>query len=138
MTRKYRSYRLEVDPLRNDRAVEVLLADLSRPHMRAFHCAWWSCHVGFVLWFSISPLLSEIEDSLELTDYYVYLSNIAGISATVITRFLLGPLCHTIGPRVLTSCVLAVASVAVALIGTINGLKLALKSAHHNQIICYQ
>ena len=114
-------YRLHVDSRRNYRAVEILLCDLSRPHMRAFHTAWWSFFVGFVLWFSVSPIVSDIQDTQELTSDEVWISSLVGIAGTVATRLIVGPLCHTIGPRRLTTIMLAGASIATSLTGLVNG-----------------
>lgn len=55
-TSKYQEYDLRVDPLQDDRAIEIKLCPCSgkRPHMRAFHFAWWSYHVAFLMWYVLS------------------------------------------------------------------------------------
>jgi len=47
---KYYPYQLTVDPNQDDRASQILLCSFQRPHMRAFHFAWWSYHVAFMMW----------------------------------------------------------------------------------------
>ena len=49
-TKKYESYHLEVDPSQDNKANQIKLFSFQRPHMRAFHCAWWSYHVAFLMW----------------------------------------------------------------------------------------
>jgi hypothetical protein len=49
--KKYKTYDLPVDPLQNDRASKIKLCSFKRPHMRAFHYAWWSYHVAFLMWY---------------------------------------------------------------------------------------
>ena len=64
--KKYQRYELDVDPNQDDKAKEILTCTFARPHMRAFHCSWWSFFIAFFIWFSISPLLSEIREDLGL------------------------------------------------------------------------
>ena len=47
---KYFPYHLRVDPQQDDRANEIKLCSIQRPHMRAFHFAWWCYHVAFMMW----------------------------------------------------------------------------------------
>jgi hypothetical protein len=48
--KKYFPYLLKVDPEQDDRASEIKLCSAQRPHMRAFHFAWWCYHVAFLMW----------------------------------------------------------------------------------------
>ncbi len=47
---KYFPYHISVDPYQDDRASEIRLCSIKRPHMRSFHFAWWSYHVAFFMW----------------------------------------------------------------------------------------
>jgi hypothetical protein len=47
---KFGDYDLVVDPDQDDSANEIKLCSIKRPHMRAFHCSWWSYHVAFLMW----------------------------------------------------------------------------------------
>ncbi len=48
--KKYFPYHLKVDPDQDDRANEIKLCSVRRPHMRAFHFSWWCYHVAFLMW----------------------------------------------------------------------------------------
>jgi NNP family nitrate/nitrite transporter-like MFS transporter len=88
--------------------------------MRAFHCAWWGFFIAFFIWFSIAPLLSEIRTTLDLTKEQIWTSSIVGVGGTIFMRFILGPLCDKIGPRLLMSLLLCFASVPTACTGLVN------------------
>jgi len=121
-TSKYQEYDLRVDPLQDDRAIEIKLCPCSakRPHMRAFHFAWWSYHVAFLMWFSITPLQKEIQKTLNLTKQQLWTSSIAGVSSTIVMRFILGPFCDKYGPRILMGIILLSSAVPTALTGLVN------------------
>ena len=87
--------------------------------MRAFRTSWWAFFVAFFIWFSISPLLSEIRDDLGLTKQQIWTSSIAGVGGTIFVRFLVGPLCDVYGARVLFAICLCVASIPTALTGLV-------------------
>ncbi|KAL7560306.1 hypothetical protein ACA910_005207 [Epithemia clementina (nom. ined.)] len=123
--KKYSHYELEVDPNQDDRAVEIELYSLARPHMRSFHASWWCFFTAFFIWFSIAPLLSEIRDDLGLTKSEVWTSSIAGVGGTIFMRFLLGPLCDKYGARVLftgTLCAAAIPTACTGFVQTATGL----------------
>ncbi len=88
--------------------------------MRAFHCAWVAFFIAFFIWFAISPLLSEIRDTLDLSNEEIWTSSIIGVTGTIFMRFLLGPLCDKIGARLLFSVVLCFASIPTACTGFVN------------------
>ena len=114
-----RVYDLDVDPNQDDRATHIKIRSFARPHMRAFHCAWWGYFIAFNLWFAASPLLGEIRDSLNLTNEQIWESSIAGVGGTVLMRFLLGPLCDKYGARILYLLVLCAASIPTACTGLV-------------------
>jgi NNP family nitrate/nitrite transporter-like MFS transporter len=123
--KKHNQYHVEVDPEQDDKAKEILLCSFERPHMRAFHCAWWSFFVAFFIWFAITPLLPEIRDDLNLTKQEVWNSSMVGIGGTIFVRFILGPLCDVYGARTLFAVILCVASIPTACTGFVqsaNGL----------------
>eukprot|EP00980_Cylindrotheca_fusiformis_P002377 scaffold546_cov115-Cylindrotheca_fusiformis.AAC.6 len=113
-------YSLDVDPDQDDRATEIKLCNFSRPHMRAFHFSWIGFFIAFFIWFAIAPLLSEIQDTLDLDKKEVWTSSIVGVGGTIFMRFLLGPFCDKIGPRVLFTLVLCFASIPTACTGFVN------------------
>mmetsp|Transcript_27275 Transcript_27275/g.40818 ORF Transcript_27275/g.40818 Transcript_27275/m.40818 type:complete len:472 (-) Transcript_27275:343-1758(-) len=117
--KKYQTYALNVDPDQDDKATEIKLCNFSRPHMRAFHCSWWSFFIAFFIWFAITPLLSEIKITLGLNKQQLWTSSITGVAGTIFMRFLLGPQCDKYGARVLFTVVLCIASIPTALTGLI-------------------
>mmetsp|Transcript_3766 Transcript_3766/g.5595 ORF Transcript_3766/g.5595 Transcript_3766/m.5595 type:complete len:451 (-) Transcript_3766:932-2284(-) len=95
--------------------------------MRAFHFAWWSYHVAFLMWFSISPLLSEVQDTLDLTKAEIWTSSISAVSGTIVMRFLLGPFCDKYGPRIPMGLILLASAIPTGLtglVGTSSGLSI--------------
>lgn len=117
---KCQEYVLDVDRSQDDKAKEILLCNFSRPHMRAFHCAWWAFFVAFFVWFSIAPLLSEIQETLGLTKEEIWTSSIVGVSGTILMRFLLGAACDKYGARVPFAATLCVSAIPTALTGLVN------------------
>ena len=96
-----------------------MLCSFERPHMRAFHCAWWAFFVAFFNWFAISPLLPSIKDDLALDKKDIWTSSIAAVGSTILIRFMLGPLCDVYGPKVLFTISLCLTAIPTALIGVI-------------------
>jgi len=117
--KKYKTYALKVDPNQNDKAAEIKLCSFARPHMRAFHCSWWTFFVAFFIWFAIAPLLSEVRTTLDISKQDIWTSNICSVAGTIVMRFVLGPLCDKYGARILMGCVLMFASIPCALIGLV-------------------
>ena len=72
------------------------------------------------MWFSISPLLSEVQDSLQLSNDEIWTSSIAAVSGTIIMRFCLGPFCDKFGPRIPMGIILFISAVPTGLIGLVN------------------
>ena len=48
--KKFESHYLKIDPNQDDKATEIRLFSIARPHMRAFHAAWWCYHMAFLMW----------------------------------------------------------------------------------------
>lgn len=117
---KIYEYTLKVDPNQDDRAAEIKLCSFARPHMRAFHCSWWSFFIAFFIWFSIAPLLNDVGDSLKLDRTQIWTSNICSVAGTIFMRFINGPLCDKFGARILMGVILILASVPTALTGLVN------------------
>ncbi len=83
----------------SNKATRIDLFSFSTPQMRAFHMAWIGFFVCFFAWFATAPLMPVIKGDLRLTDDQVYSIGIAGVFATVLARFVIGPLCDKHGPR---------------------------------------
>jgi len=69
---KYESYSCRVDRRQKDKSTEIPLFNFDRPHMRAFHFSWFSFFIAFFMWFSITPILKEVKDSLNLSHQDVW------------------------------------------------------------------
>ncbi len=82
------------------KATHIELFSLRTPQMRAFHLAWIAFFVCFFAWFATAPLMPVIKGDLHLTSDELYSIGIAGVFATVLARFIIGPLCDKYGPRV--------------------------------------
>lgn len=118
--KKYDTYVCAVDPDQNDKSSEIRLFNFSRPHMRAFHCSWFAFFMAFFLWFSISPLLSEVKVSLGLTKQEIWTSSIIGVGGTILMRFIFGPLCDKFGARALFAVCMCVGAIPTACTGLVN------------------
>ena len=122
------TYHLRVDKDQNDRAVEIKLCSLQRPHMRAFHAAWFAFFTAFFMWFSAAPLLGVLQDSLGISRRAIWLSTICSDVSTVLARFVVGSACDSYGARLPMGAVLVLAAIPTALLGsvkTVPGLCLA-------------
>jgi NNP family nitrate/nitrite transporter-like MFS transporter len=84
----------------SNKANRIDLFSLRTPQMRAFHLTWVAFFVCFFAWFATAPLMPIIKDDLGLTNDEVYSIGIAGVFATVLARFAIGPLCDKYGPRI--------------------------------------
>lgn len=121
--KKYKTYTLAIDPENDDKAIEIQVCDFSRPHMRAFHCAWVGFFIAFFIWFAIAPLLSEIRDTFDFSDSQIWTSNIVSVGGTIVMRFVLGPLCDKLGARILFTIILCLASIPTACTGLVNSIE---------------
>lgn len=115
-------YALRVDPDQDDKATELRLCTFARPHMRAFHFAWWSFFIAFFIWFAIAPLLPQIKTDLNLTTQDIWTTNICAVCFDICMRFVFGAVCDKYGARVPMGIVLMLASIPTACIGLVNSL----------------
>jgi NNP family nitrate/nitrite transporter-like MFS transporter len=116
---KYPRYELPVEHEEGDRAMEIKLWSFKRPHMRAFHCAWFSFFCAFSVWFAPAPLLTEIADTLNLSKKEIWNSSIANDIAAIILRVLAGPICDARGARIPMAVVLVAASIPTFMVGLV-------------------
>jgi MFS transporter, NNP family, nitrate/nitrite transporter len=128
--------------LQEDRSTEIKLCNLSRPHMRAFHFAWFGFFIAFFIWFSIAPLLSEVKKTLKLDKQQLWTSNIIGVAGTIFMRFLLDPMCDKYGPCILFAGILMFASIPTAMTGLVQNasqlyiLRMFIGSAGATFVMC--
>ncbi|GMF28738.1 unnamed protein product [Phytophthora lilii] len=105
---------IRTDPLQDDKATEIKLLSVARPHMRAFHYAWLSFFFAFFGWFSIPPLMPTIKKQLGLTADQVSNSNIVSVASTILGRAVGGPMCDRYGSRTVQAVLLVVGAIPVA------------------------
>jgi hypothetical protein len=117
---KYETYACRVDQTQDDRAVEIPVFSMARPHMRAFHFAWISFFVAFLAWFSIAPLLSEIQVSLGLTKEQIWTSSICSVAGGLVARCIMGVLCDIYGARLMTAAILFICGFPTCFTGLVN------------------
>lgn len=117
---KYATYACRVDQSQEDRSVEIAIFSLSRPHMRSFHLAWFAFFLAFMTWFAITPLLSEVQKSLNLTKEEIWTSSIFSVSAAVVTRCVAGLLCDIYGGRWMSAVVLVLCGIPTMFTGLVN------------------
>ncbi|KAL7487690.1 hypothetical protein ACHAW6_013254 [Cyclotella cf. meneghiniana] len=117
---KYETYACRVDQTQDDRAVEIPLFSMGRPHMRAFHFAWIAFFLVFLAWFSIAPLLSEVQESLGLTKQQIWTSSICSVAGGLVTRCIMGVLCDIYGARLMSALVLFACGIPTCFTGLVN------------------
>ena len=88
--------------------------------MRAFHFAWFGFFMAFVSWFAFAPLMKEIKGDLGMTKLEVYNANISSVASTILSRFVVGPLCDTFGARISSSVLLLMGCIPTAFGGLVN------------------
>ena len=101
----------------SQKATKIDLFSLATPQMRAFHLTWIAFFVCFFAWFATAPLMPIIKGDLKLTNDQVYSITIAGVFATVLARFAIGPMCDRYGPRLTYTLLLAFGALPVLGIG---------------------
>lgn len=116
---KFECYHCVVDSSQEDRAVEIQLSSMARPHMRAFHLAWMAFFVAFFTWFALTPLLSEIAISLHLNKEEIWTSSIFGVAGSAVTRIFIGPICDKYGSRWAMGGTLFLSAIPMALTGLV-------------------
>ena len=112
-------YDVRVDRSQHDKAIEIRLCQIKRPHMRAFHASWISFFTAFFLWFAVTPLLGEIKDTLVLSKEQVWTSSLCGTAGTILMRLVLGPLCDKYGARLCMASILLVSAIPCAMTGLV-------------------
>ncbi|KAG2600125.1 high-affinity nitrate transporter 2.3-like [Panicum virgatum] len=104
-------FRMPVDS--DNKATEFWLFSLERPHMSAFHMAWFSFFCCFVSTFAAPPLLPLIRDTLDLTATDIGNAGIASVSGAVFARLAMGTACDLVGPRLASAAIILLTTPAV-------------------------
>ena len=117
---RYDRYNVTVDHTEGDRATQIKILSFQRPHMRGFHCAWFSFFIAFTIWFAPAPLLKEIQDTLQLSKKEVWTSSITNDCTAILMRVIMGPICDAFGARLPMAFVLVFGSIPTAMVGLVN------------------
>lgn len=117
---KYETYACRVDQSQDDQSVEIPIFSMARPHMRGFHFAWLTFFFAFFAWFSITPLLSEVQKTLDLTHKQIWTTNTFSVAGGAVTRLFTGLLCDIYGARWMSAVVLFICGVPTIFTGAVN------------------
>lgn len=98
-------------------ADRIDLLDFRTPQMRAFHCAWAAFFICFFAWFGLAPLMPILREEMNLKPWQVGNLIVASVSATILARLIVGPLCDRLGPRLTYSGLLCLCSLPVMGVG---------------------
>ncbi|KAK4153417.1 hypothetical protein C8A00DRAFT_33847 [Chaetomidium leptoderma] len=83
---------------------------------RVFFFSWFGFMISFWAWYAFPPLLTHtIKHDLHLSPAEVANSNILSLCATLLVRFVAGPLCDQFGPRKVFGGLLLVGSIPLGL-----------------------
>lgn len=89
----------QVNPI-NRKARSIPVFNVVDQHGRVFFFSWMGFMLGFWAWYTFPPLLTvTIKKDLHLTSTQVANSNIVSLCATLLLRFVAGPLCDRFGSR---------------------------------------
>ena len=78
--------------------------------------------MAFVCWFAFAPLMVLVRADLNIPVSGVFTTNICSVLSTVMARFLVGPLCDKLGPKICQTVLLAWISVMTLVGMSVNSL----------------
>ncbi|KAI1422855.1 nitrite transporter [Xylaria sp. FL1777] len=105
----------EINPV-NRKARSIPILNLWNVYGRVFFFSWFGFMVAFWAWYTFPPLLTHvIKANLSLTPTQVANSNIVSLVATLLVRYIAGPLCDQFGPRYVFAGILFVGAIPLGL-----------------------
>ncbi|KAI1115955.1 nitrate transporter [Nemania sp. NC0429] len=105
----------EINPL-NRKARSIPIFNIRDVYGRVFFSSWFGFMVAFWAWYTFPPLITHvIKADLGLTSVEVANSNIVSLTATLLVRYLAGPLCDQFGPRYVFAGILLLGSIPLGL-----------------------
>ena len=95
------------------KATRIEIFSLRTAPMRAFQLSWIAFFVCFFAWFACAPLMPLFARDFHLSAADVANINIAAVSATILARLIIGPMCDRFGPRRVYSGLLTLGAIPV-------------------------
>ncbi|KAJ5793824.1 hypothetical protein N7457_000423 [Penicillium paradoxum] len=113
----------EINPS-NRKAKSIPILNPFDQYGRVFFFSWLGFMVAFLSWYAFPPLLTvTIKQDLNMTQEEVANSNIIALLATLLVRFVAGPLCDRYGPRLVFVGLLICGAIPTAMAGLVTGPK---------------
>jgi NNP family nitrate/nitrite transporter-like MFS transporter len=108
----------ELNPY-NSKARSIPVLNPVNKYGRVFFFSWMGFFIAFWSWYAFPPLLSKsIKADMHLSQNEIGNSNIIALVATLLVRFVAGPMCDTFGPRKTFATLLYLGALPSALAGT--------------------
>jgi len=108
----------ELNPY-NSKARSIPVLNPVNKYGRVFFFSWMGFFIAFWSWYAFPPLLSKsIKADMHLSQNEIGNSNIIALVATLIVRFIAGPMCDIFGPRKTFATLLYLGALPSALAGT--------------------
>ncbi|KAL4880876.1 major facilitator superfamily domain-containing protein [Aspergillus karnatakaensis] len=109
----------EVNP-NNRKALTIPVLNPFDTYGRVFFFSWFGFMLAFLSWYAFPPLLTvTIREDLHMSQTQIANSNIIALLATLLVRFICGPLCDRFGPRLVFIGLLLVGSIPTAMAGLV-------------------
>ncbi|KAF7597634.1 hypothetical protein BBP40_000112 [Aspergillus hancockii] len=109
----------EVNPS-NRKAKSIPILNPFDKYGRVYFFSWFGFMVAFLSWYAFPPLMTHtIRKDLGMTQTEVANSNIVALLATLLVRFIAGPLCDRFGPRLVFIGLLLCGSIPTVMAGLV-------------------
>ncbi|KAL6705428.1 hypothetical protein ACN47E_006693 [Coniothyrium glycines] len=108
----------EINPY-NKKARSIPVFNPVNKYGRVFFFSYLGFFIAFWSWYAFPPLLSKsIKADMHLSQNEIANSNIIALTATMLVRFIAGPMCDNFGPRITFASLLFMGAIPTALAGT--------------------
>ncbi|CAG8943572.1 unnamed protein product [Penicillium salamii] len=109
----------EINPS-NRKAKSIPVFNPFDQYGRVFFFSWLGFMVAFLSWYAFPPLLTvTIKQDLHMTQQEIANSNIVALLATLLVRFIAGPLCDRYGPRLVFVGLLLCGAIPTSMAGLV-------------------
>ncbi|KAF1847620.1 nitrate transporter-like protein [Cucurbitaria berberidis CBS 394.84] len=108
----------EINPY-NKKAKSIPVFNPVNKYGRVFFFSYLGFFIAFWSWYAFPPLLSKsIKADMHLSQNQIANSNIIALTATLLVRFIAGPMCDHFGPRKTFAALLFMGAIPTAMAGT--------------------